>query len=407
MSVLTVMPKFLYPCSRQFPFDETAEEIVRAIEKRNWKVPGITVEFRTNGSGEEKYQKVQYIAGDNFKLYFFRGQGNFDDGSHNSAALETICIPKQMIEVYEDESGPMYYLYVGKNWEADKEWFMNSIKINAKLFKEPRRYLVYHGKHNAVSRRAKELVAYGNFGREYSPIGDEPFWIDLEQKFNEFTTWLKENVLDYILTFPEADVIQPPTPMEELIPYEGPWETIFSICGSSDAGRIEIGKIDPKLLIPSARHAYFGKSNRLVSLSIQNKGKFPNVAYDGFIWCDVNQEGNVTKNSKFVDEVRSEMSPYPYFSSWYIVAIKLKYANGVYVADNSKYEETREKLFEAIAPRERLTDEELNSAIAERGATIVPVTEYKGNYKEPIVLINRELDFDEIDWIKEVKNLDE
>ena len=52
MSVLTTTPQFLYPYSRQFPFDEVAEKIVRAIEKRNWKVPGITVEFDIYGSGE-------------------------------------------------------------------------------------------------------------------------------------------------------------------------------------------------------------------------------------------------------------------------------------------------------------------------------------------------------------------
>jgi len=88
-----------------------------------------------------------------------------------------------------------------------------------------------------------------------------------------------------------------------------------------------------------------------------------------------------------------------FFGETYIVAIKLKYANEVYVADNSKYEETRQELFKAISPRDRLTYEELGNAFASRGATIIPITEYKGDYKEPIVLINRELDFDEIDWV--------
>ena len=66
------------------------------------------------------------------------------------------------------------------------------------------------------------------------------------------------------------------------------------------------------------------------------------------------------------------------------------------MVDNAAYEETRQKLFEAIAPRERLTDQEYYDVLAARGATIVPIAEYKGNYKEPIVLIRRELDFDEI-----------
>lgn len=132
-------------------------------------------------------------------------------------------------------------------------------------------------------------------------------------------------------------------------------------------------------------------------MDVRCKDRFPEIAYEGFIWCDVNQKQNVTQNSKLVYEVMSAMGSI--FGGNHIVAINLKYANHVYVADNSKYEETRQQLFEAIAPRDRLTDEELGNAFASRGATIVPITEYKGNYKEPIVLINRELEFEEIEQI--------
>lgn len=141
MSVLTTKPKFLYPYARQFPFDEVAENIVRAIEKRNWKVPGIAIEFDTYGSGEAKYQLVRSIDGDDFQLYFCRVQEYFNNGWNDTAALHSVYIPNQGIYVYEDGSGPTYYLYVGKNWGADKKWFMNSAKVNSKLNKEPRRYL--------------------------------------------------------------------------------------------------------------------------------------------------------------------------------------------------------------------------------------------------------------------------
>lgn len=400
MSVLTTTPKFLYPHSRQFPFDEIAEKIVKAIEKRNWKVPGITIEFDIYGSGAAKYQMVRCITGDNFKLYFCRIQGHLNGRWNDTAALHTVYIPKQILEVHDDESGPTYYLYVGKNWETDKEWFMNSIKVHSKLKKEPRRYLRYRG--NTYRQRAKELVADNDLDREYSPKGNEPVRLNLEQKFNEFTAWLKEFVLDYILSFPEADTIQPPTPVEELIPYKGPWTTVFSICGWRDAERIEKGKKNQNELPLEERHAYIGDGHRLVPLDVHCKDRLPEIAYEGFIWCDVNQKQNVTQNSKFVYEVMSAMAPS--LDTKYIVAIKLKYANQVYVADNSKYEETRQQLFKAIAPRDRLTDEELGKAFAARGATIVPITEYKGDYKEPILLINRELDFEEIDWLVKTEN---
>jgi len=396
MSVLTVKPEFLYPHSRQFPFDEVAEKIVRAIEKRNWKVPGITIKFNTYGSGEAKYQMIRSITGDNFKLYFCRVQGRFNNGQWNdTAALHSVCFPKEIIEVFDDESGPSYYLYVGNNWEADKKWFMNSIKVHSKLNKEPRRYLHYRG--NTYKQRAQELVANNDLNREYSPEGNEPVRINLEQKFNEITAWLEEFVLGYIISFPEADILQTPTPLPELIPYKGPWSTVFSVCDWHEAERIKKGKENPSELPPEKRHAYIGNGHRLVPLDVQCNGRFPEIANEGFVWCDVNQEEKVTQDSKFAYEVLSAMKSF--FGETYIVAIKLKYANEVYVADNSKYEETRQELFKAISPRDRLTYEELGNAFASRGATIIPITEYKGDYKEPIVLINRELDFDEIDWV--------
>lgn len=401
MSVLTTTPTFLYPHSRQFPFDEVVEKIVKAIEMRNWKVPGIKIEFDTYGSGEAKYQMVRSIIGDNFKLYFSRIQGKLDSKWNDVAAVHSIYIPKQNLEVFSDESGPIYYLYVGENWEADKEWFMNSSKVNSKLDKEPRRYLKYSGKRNYYKRRAKELVADNDLNREYSPEGNEPVCINLEQKFNEFTEYLEEFVLGYIVNFEEAKIILPPTSKEEIIPYEGPWPIVFSICDSSDAERIAIGMKNPKDLPPERRHAYIGDGHRLVSLDVPCKGRFPKIAYEGFIWCDVNQKQNLTQDSKFTAGVMRAM--YSYFDTQYIVSIKLKYANQVYVVDDSKFEETRQKLFKDIAPRDTLTDEELYQAYASRGATIVPITKYKGNFESPIVLINRELEFEEINGLVKIE----
>lgn len=396
MSVLTVKPQFLYPYSRQFPFDEVAEKIVRAMEKRNWEVPGISVDFYTYGSGEAKYKMVYNIKGDEFKLHFGRIQGHLSDIKNDIAALDSVCIPKEILHVYDDESGPTYYLYVGKNWEGDKAWFMDSIKVNAKLNQEPRRYLNYCG--NTYRTRATELIPDSDSGRDYSSKGDEPVRINLQRKFNEFTTWLEEHVLNYILSFPEADVILP-EPAVELIPYQGPWPTIFSVCNGRSAEILAEGMVNPMDVPPENRYACIGGGRRLVSLGVNG---VPEIAHDGFIWCDTNQ--TITADSKR-DDIMLDVydSCSSFLGGKYLVAIKLKYSNDVYVADNSKFDETRYQLFEAIAPRDRLTDEELDRAYAVRGATIVPITEYNGGYKEPLVLINRELDFDEIEWFVEMK----
>ena len=357
---------------------------------------GITVEFYTYGSGEAKYKRVQYIRGENFKLHFCRGQGRLNANLNDIAALHEVYIPSQSIRVYQEECGPTYYLYVGKDWEQDKEWFMNAIKVNSKLYQEPRRYLKYRG--NTYKGRATELVHDNGLNCEYSPEGDEPQRINLEKKFKKFSSWLEKFVLEYILKFPEQKAEEEPA--AELVPYSGPWPIIFSLCKGRAAERILQGKEDPNELPLEDRHAYFGTGHRLVPLGAGSK-RLPEIAREGFIWCDVNQNitQKATKNDVLpcIYRAMGTMAGGSYGN--YIIAFRLKDANDVYVSDNAKFDETRYQLFEAIAPRERLTDDELNQAYVARGVTIVPITEYKGNYKELIVLINRELDFEEIEWI--------
>jgi len=408
MPIFNTMPTFLYPHSRQFPFDEVAEMIVRELKKRNWNVPGITVDFDNYGSGEAKFQHVYHVIGNDFKLTFMRIQEKQFDSTHwnDCAALEKICIPKQQITVYEDESGPTYYLYVGEDWEADKNWFMNAIKIHAKLDGKPRKYLKYRGDYYSdyiVDRygRAELLVSDTDLNREYAPQGDEPIKFSCPEKLNEFTSWLKENVLQYILRFPEAEVIEFSKPMEKLIPYHETWETFYSVCNVRKEERIQKGKKDIQSLLPEERFA-LAPSYRLVSLDIPCRNRFPTIAYDGFIWCDVKKIDNLKKNDKKFYEIVNAMASFSDFS-FYILEIKPKYANHIYVADNFPYEKMRQQLFRKIAPRNRLTDEEIGNAYAARGATIVPITEYKGGYKEPIVLINRELDFDEVEIIGQME----
>lgn len=387
MSVLTVKPEFLYPISRQFPFDEVAEKIVRALEKRNWSVPNVKVRFDTYGSGEAKYKLVREITGEDFKLYFCRVQRTLPGNIWNdTAALDTIYIPKQGIEVFDDESGPTYYLYVGKNWDEDKAWFMNSIKVHSKLNGNPRRYLRYSG--YGRSRRACYLVPDNDLGREYSPVGDEPQNFDLEEKFKEFTSWLEEHVLKYILSFPEE--VAKEEPQTKLIPYTGPWSTVYSFCNNEEAERIIQGKKDPKELPAHERHAFFGRGRRLVPLGTRSKTRFPRIATNGFIWCDVKSEISKAVGNEMKSFCRHDDN---------IISIKLKYANDVYVADQAVYEATREQTFKDIEPRDCMTDAEYDNVLAARGATIIPITQYNGNYKEPIVLIARELDFDEVDAI--------
>lgn len=389
MPVFNYPPQFVYPTSRQFPFDEVGEKIVRELEKRNWKVPGIIVKFGNYGSGEAKIRFIHYIQGEDFRITF------------GSDGISEVIIPQQEIFVFEDESGPTYYLYVGDDWERDKNEFMNGWKVHSKLNKERKTYLKYKGgwsgKYWYQNQRSPLLLADDDLGREYEPEGDEPQQFVLKDKLKEFTDWLFKNVLEYILTFPEEEQIEPNFIPEEIIPYAGQWPLVFTLADWRVKNRIKIGKENPSLLNPEERYVSFGTYPYLVPLDLaENDKELPELAREGFIWCDTNQK--ITKESS-CRAIAFQITKA--FDTGSIVAIELKYANHVYVIDNAIFEETKKQIFESIIPRERLTDEELGRVYAARSKSIIPITEYKGNYKEPMVLINRELDFDEIAWVQE------
>ncbi|MBP3708017.1 MAG: hypothetical protein J6J36_05370 [Clostridia bacterium] len=399
MSIFDVKPKFLYPHSRQFPFDSIASDIITELEKRNWRVPGIVVEFDSYGSGEAKYKKVRYIRGQDFKLTFSRKQGMLDSRWSDTAALCSVHISHECLEVFEDESGPKYYLYVGDKWQEDKNWFMNSIKIHAKLNKEPRRYLLYLGNHTGENGvRSSMLINTTDCDREYAAMDNEPQSISLDETFERIIGWLKANVLDNILNNPEPTLVE--ETHEKLVPYNGPWERIFSICPSSDLDRIRKGIENPEQLPPEDRYASFGSFPRLVPLWVRAKTNLSKVARDEFCWCDTNQRiTNENGKQKISCHIISELVSH--FPCSKLVSIKLKYANNVYVIDDAEFDETKQKLSKKIKPRIRLTNDELSKAFVARAATIVPINEYKGGYQKPVVLIGRELDFDEIEWIED------
>lgn len=202
--------RFLYPHSRQFPFDEVCEHIVRELEARNWTVPGITVEFNSYGS----YRMVSYLKGDGFELWFCRIQGHLGGTWNNTAAVTEMIIPGKELHVYDDESGPTFYVYVGDDWERDKRTFFNSIKVNSRLHGEPRTYLKYSGEcrclsagwpnrsHTHRGRRLPLLVPDNDLGREYDPEGDEPTSYRTDEVFAEFTVWLEDNLLRKIMAQP-------------------------------------------------------------------------------------------------------------------------------------------------------------------------------------------------------------
>jgi len=433
------VPQFLYPKSRQFPFDEVCEQIVRDLEVRNWQIPGIEVEFNIYGTGEAKYQMVRCIKGSDFKLRFGRVQGSLDGRWNDTAAITEIVIPKKELHVYDDESGPTFYLYVGKNYERDRERFMNGSKVNSKLNGEPKIYLQYKGgcdcqasagatfeavgfltammmgdaeklaqmKHTHPGRRPSLLVHTNDLGREYDPERGEWNWLKWCRKpgeptvfstdvvMEEFKQYLEEVTLKTIasqsIPTEKVDTFVSPEP----IPFPDSVGPLFTFGEWRDEARIKQGKEDLSKLEASDRYGLLGSGTRLVSLDVSDEGTVPGVAYDGFEWCGI---GEVTSETP-IKELEI-----PGHYRWsdrqqFVIRVIPNRANGIYIADMSVRDEFKKKIFEDNPEKKRLNNEEYCEYLRTAGRTIISITEYRGDYKQPVVLINRELSLDEVEMV--------
>ena len=77
-----------------------------------------------------------------------------------------------------------------------------------------------------------------------------------------------------------------------------------------------------------------------------------------------------------------------------------KSANDIYIADFSGQEEYRKRIFNKNPKQDRLSEKQYSELERIPARTIIPISEYKGGFKEPVVLIARELFFDEVGPVK-------
>lgn len=181
-------PTLYCPTQCQYPMDIVCQKIVSELEKQRWECPGIVTILRDH--------KVHTITGRHFKITF----------SLNSNVITEIIIPKKELRVFTDQSGPELFIYVGKNWEKDREQFVNGQKVMAKTKGKPRTYLAYVGKDSIIPnvqvvkkrKLAEYLVVTNNFDRDYSAEKDDPIYYKTDEIFQEFVSYLEENVLKEI-----------------------------------------------------------------------------------------------------------------------------------------------------------------------------------------------------------------
>jgi len=388
---------FLRPFVRQYPFDALIQQIVEELEKRNFKVPGIEVVFYNYGSGEQKFRMVQKIIHKDFYFWFCRKQCTLPGRKYNDiAAVQDLIIPKKKISVFSDFSGPSFKFYVGNDYDRDRERFFYEHEYLARLDKKEKVALIYTG-------RGNQLVPVGNHdSRMYAPEGDEPQSFIKAEIFDDFCVYLRDVVLPLITKEPipeeKIDFCAP----DKIIPLVNNKD--LPIYTLKDGGHrdLVLGLEDPQQLPDYKRYVACGQGKRLVSWDVPHEDRFPKVAHKGFTWCPV---GEVSENTSMKD---LDNVGIPYFSFSFggatLLRIKLNRANDVYVVDQGVYNLLRQERSEEIKQSgidiyRPFTDKEVEEFLIARAKTLVPINDYKGDYKEPLVLIGRELSFDEVEIV--------
>jgi hypothetical protein len=209
--------------------------------------------------------------------------------------------------------------------------------------------------------------------------------------------WLEHNVLGYVMSQPvpteKIDLFVPATPIP--FPKMVILGELFCFGEYRDAERIKQGKADKNQLPASDRYGLIGNGYRLMSLDIKNDSTVPKIAYEGFEWC-----GIAPTLVKVLPSDLTIPGNHSRSRDQFLIHVKPNRANDIYIADHDAYEKRRRKLSGAMEKgRDRFTDAEVADFVCARGRTIVPIHEYKGGFVQPVVLINRELSFDEVEVI--------
>ena len=203
---------FLLPTSTQYPFDGVCSRIVRALQERTFAVKGVDVLFETYSNAQGLYTMVTSIAIPilDLELQFHRQQGFIDPNRYNTAAVSTLALPGKLLEVYEDYSGPTFYVYVGKDWHQEKKNFVHGFHVHSKMNHEPRTYLKYSGSTEpkfggSYLHDLNPYLAFNDdLGRDYCPVGNEPTFYQTLAVMQEFDMYLQEKVLPFIRSAPDA-----------------------------------------------------------------------------------------------------------------------------------------------------------------------------------------------------------
>jgi len=200
------MTIFLHPTVREYPVDGPCADLVKLLEDRHFAVEGVEVTFDTYSNHKGSYRNVDKIIVPtlDFTAKFGRSQGFIDTNRYNCAAISELKMPQQILTLYSDHSGPSFYVYVGHNWEREKQEFFDGWHVHPKMNKEPRTYLRYTGSASKTERYTYEhtirtyLLHDSDLGRQYDLLpGDKEHYV-VEEVCQDYASYIERRVMPYI-----------------------------------------------------------------------------------------------------------------------------------------------------------------------------------------------------------------
>lgn len=104
------------PTEENYPLDSICNNILRSLEKKNWAVEGLKVEFQEFKNNGFTYKCVKKISGENFELEFSRlEKSKILNKIEEANSIGHIIIPNKDLTFYPDGSGPTYVEKEEKN----------------------------------------------------------------------------------------------------------------------------------------------------------------------------------------------------------------------------------------------------------------------------------------------------
>lgn len=194
------------------------------------------------------------------------------------------------------------------------------------------------------------------------------------------------------------------SPIQEPEEYQGKYRfikqfkgSIFTLGNFDDAVRIQVGQQDPHSLKPCRCYALRPQNQPLLDEGILNDGSIPPFAYQNFRWCGILSNVIALHNDLYHIPGFEQESRRAHLDRLFLV--DPLYDEGIYVVDIDAGKEYFARLSDS-SRKVSTASRDLEESFRVTARTMIPISHYRGQFREPTILIGRELLFDEVKYVK-------